>query len=209
MLYTLLKSAAWLVLRICFRLRVRGAENIPDAGGVLIATNHQSFLDPIIVAASSRRPVSFMARDTLFRNPVFGRLIRRLGAFPVHRDSADRGAVREATSRLQSGAALLVFPEGRRTADGTLGELHIGPALLARRAGVPIVPGAIGGAFEAWPRGRRLFRFRPISIAYGRPFACGEGRERETHDALRRKLQNELEALMSAQHRAAGPGRAG
>jgi 1-acyl-sn-glycerol-3-phosphate acyltransferase len=196
LIYTILKPLAVLTLKTLFRLRVRGAENVPSAGGVLIASNHQSFLDPIIVSVSNRRPVTFMARDSLFRNPLFGWLISRLGAFPVRRGRADREAVREAIARLRAGAVLLIFPEGHRTGDGRLGRLRSGPAMLAHRAGAPIVPAIISGAFEAWPRTRRMFRFRPVSIVYGRPIAPPAHAERKTYEQTRRNLQNSFESLM-------------
>jgi 1-acyl-sn-glycerol-3-phosphate acyltransferase len=196
LLYAVVKFFASVAVGLFFRLKVKGAENVPRDGGVLIASNHQSFLDPIIVTASNRRPVSFMARDTLFRIPLFGRFIMKLRAFPVRRGGADRKAVREAVDRLKAGEALLVFPEGTRTRDGRLGRLRSGTSMLAYRARAPIVPAAIKGAFEAWPRTRKLFRFRPISITYGRPIAPPERSEHETHEEIRRKLQDSLESLM-------------
>jgi len=195
-LYIALSMASFVLLKLFFRLKIKGIENVPRDGGVLIASNHQSFLDPIIVSASNRRPVGFMARDTLFRNAAFAWFIRKLGSFPVRRNTADRQAVRDAVARLRAGAALLVFPEGRRTHDGRLGRLRSGPAMLAYRAGVPIVPAAITGAFEAWPRTRKLFRFRRVSIAYGPPIPPPERSEHETYEETRRKLQSSLESLM-------------
>jgi len=196
LLYAVVKFFSSVAIKLFFRLKVKGAENVPRDGGVLIASNHQSFLDPIIVTASNRRPVSFMARDTLFRIPLFGRFIMKLRAFPVRRGGADRKAVREAVDRLKAGEVLLVFPEGTRTRDGRLGRLRSGTSMLAYRGRAPIVPAVIKGAFEAWPRTRKLFRFRPISITYGRPIAPPERSEHETHEKIRRKLQDSLESLM-------------
>ena len=196
LLYAVVKLGATLTLKLFFRLKVSGAENVPADGGVLIASNHQSYLDPAIVTASNRRPVSFMARDSLFRNRLFGWFIRKLCAFPVRRGGADHEALRAAVARLREGEMLLVFPEGTRTRDGSLGRLRNGPATLAFRADVPIVPAVIKGAFEAWPRSQKIFRFRPLSIAYGRPIPPPATGERETHDEIRRELQNSLEALM-------------
>jgi 1-acyl-sn-glycerol-3-phosphate acyltransferase len=195
-LFLLARAIFRVSFRLFFRLKVTGAENVPADGGVLVASNHQSFFDPIIVAISNRRSVFFMARDSLFRSRYFGWLLRNVGAFPVRRGAPDRKALREAVERLQAGAVLLVFPEGTRTRDGSLGPLHSGPAMLAFRAGVPIVPAVIKGAVDAWPRTKKIFRFRPISIAYGRPLPPPATGERETCDEIRRKLQDSLESLM-------------
>jgi len=195
-LYKVLSNLSFLVLKAFFRFRISGAEHVPIDGGVLIASNHQSFLDPIIISASSRCPVAFMARDTLFKNFAFGWLIGRVNAFPVRRGAADREAIHEAINRLHGGWALLIFPEGRRSLDGSLGELRPGPAMIAHRAGAPIVPAIIKGSYEAWPRTRKLFRFRPISIVYGEPIAPPANAGRETYEKLSHDLHERLEMLM-------------
>jgi len=196
-LYRLGALIACVVFKLLFRLKVKGAENIPPSGGVVIASNHQSYLDPIIIGVSNRVPVTFMARDTLFRNRAFGWLIRSVGAFPVRRGRPDTSAMREAVRRLKAGARLVVFPEGTRTHDGGLGRVRRGPALIAHRAGVPIVPAFIRGAFEAWPRSRKLFRFRPVSITYGPPIPPPQCAKGDTLEQTRRNLQESLESLMS------------
>jgi 1-acyl-sn-glycerol-3-phosphate acyltransferase len=155
-----------------FRVRVFGRENVPRRGGALIASSHQSYLDPALVAVGLKRPVSFMARSDLFGAPLFGALIRSLGAFPVERGGADVGAFREAVRRLQHGSLLLVFPEGTRTPDGSIRPLKEGLPALAVRAGVPIVPAVIDGAFELWPRSRALFTLGRVWVAFGRPLAA-------------------------------------
>jgi len=196
-LYTPITFLARVALRLFFRLKVRGYENIPHGVGVVIASNHQSYLDPIIIGVSNDEPVTFMARESLFRKRLFGWLIRRTGAFPVKRGSADRSAMHEAIRRLRAGARLVVFPEGTRTLDGSLGRVRSGPALLAEKAQVPIVPAVIRGAYEAWPRSRKLFRFRPISITYGRPIAAPAAGKGGAREELTRNLQDSLESLMA------------
>jgi len=193
--YGFVKSTMWLILKTFFRLRVHGAGNLPREGGVLVASNHQSYLDPVIVTVAFRRPIAFMARDTLFKNPLFGRLISALNAFPVRRHSADIGAMREAVHRLQSGNVLLVFPESERTHDGRIGEMRGGPVILAHRAGAPIVPVVIKGAFEAWPRTRKLPRFRRLSITCGPPIPPPADGKRESHERVLQQLQQSFEAL--------------
>jgi 1-acyl-sn-glycerol-3-phosphate acyltransferase len=116
-----------------------------------------------------RRGMSYMAKSELFRNKAFAWLIRRLGAFPVRQGAGDVGAVKETISRLQEGRMLNIFPEGSRTETGELGPMLPGVALIVRRAGVPVVPAAIDGSYQAWPKGQKYFHPHPIRIVYGPP----------------------------------------
>ncbi len=163
-----------------FRVRVFGRENVPPAGGALIASNHQSYLDPVFLGMALSRPVSFMARESLFRGFLFGALIRSLNAFPVKRETGDFSAVREAVARLERGSLLMMFPEGTRSGDGRIRNLKDGFAAIAARAGAVVVPAVIEGAHRAWPRGRALFQPRDVCVAFGRPLAppAATGEER-------------------------------
>jgi 1-acyl-sn-glycerol-3-phosphate acyltransferase len=154
---------------VCFDLKVFGTGNIPRTGGVLIVSNHQSMLDPALLGARVRRPMSYMAKSELFRHRAFAWLISKLGAFPVRQGAGDVRAIRETVQRLQEGRMLNIFPEGSRTETGELMPLEPGVALVVRKAGVPIVPAAIIGAFEAWPKGKKVFRRHPVRIAFGPP----------------------------------------
>jgi len=157
-----------------FRIRVIHRERLPAKGGVLVVSNHQSYLDPILVAVGVQRPLHPMARESLFRFLPFALLIRSVYAFPVRRASADLGAVREAMRRLKDGAVVLMFPEGTRTRDGSIAPFHAGPIMIAGRAGVPVVPAVIEGAFDAWPRTCWLPRPHTIRVAFGRPLSAEE-----------------------------------
>lgn len=156
-----------LVTTIWFQLKVYGKEHVPTSGGVLLISNHQSYLDPIVVAVRLRRPVNYFAKSELFKNGMFAWLIRKLGAFPVRMGQADREAMRQAITHLQSGAILNVYPEGTRTADGELSPIQSGIALMVQRAPVPVVPVMIEGAFEAYPLHAKFPRPRPIHVMYG------------------------------------------
>ena len=147
--------------------RVFGARHVPADGPALLVCNHQSFLDPVLAAFGLRRECAFMARDSLFRNSAFRKLITRLNAFPVKRGEADIGAIKETLRRLKRGEVIVVFPEATRTHDGRVQPLHAGVILLARKARAPLVPTLILGAYEAWPRTSSFPRPRPIIVAYG------------------------------------------
>ena len=163
---------------------------------MLIASNHQSFLDPVLIGVAIPRPTTFMARSTLFRFAPFGRLLRSVKAFPVKRGRADLGAVREAISRLRAGWALLVFPEGTRTRDGRIQPLRAGFDMLSRRAGVPVVPAVVEGAYEAWPRQNLLPRPCAICVAFGRPIWPDQHRNEQTLRAQVADALRELRAFL-------------
>ncbi len=168
-----------------WQLRVIGAANIPREGGALLASNHQSYLDPVLVAACLPREMHFMARRSLFRNPAFRFLITACNAFPIERDAADLKGVKEAISRLKGGNLLLVFPEGTRTRDGGVGRMKGGVGVLAGRAGVPIVPVLIDGAHETWPKGRALPGMGRVRIVFGPPLRPAAGSDEDTGDLIR------------------------
>lgn len=151
------------------RGRVFGTARVPKTGPVLLACNHQSFLDPVLATLALPRECDFMARDTLFIQPLFRRLIESLNAFPVRRGEADVAAIKETLRRLKAGRLVTVFPEGTRTLDGRVGPFLPGVGSLARKGKVPIVPVLIDGAFEAWPRHRKLPGLGRITVAYGEP----------------------------------------
>ena len=151
-----------------FDLKVKGVKNIPRTGGAIIASNHQSLLDPVLIGVQVPRPFTYLAKSDLFVNPYLSWLIRSLYAFPVQQDRGEISAVREAIRRLQEGRALVLFPEGSRTVNGELLPLAPGIGLIARKADVPIVPCVIHGSFEAWPKGHKLFRPGKIRVHFGR-----------------------------------------
>src|SRR3982751_3264621 len=132
---------------VYFDLKVWGIEHVPLTGGVLLVSNHQSFLDPVLLGVRLPRSLSYMAKSELFHvNPAFAWLIRSLGAFPVRQTGSAAGAIKEAVERLQTGHALNIYPEGGRTEDGEIARIEKGVALVIRKAKVPVVPAAIDGA---------------------------------------------------------------
>jgi 1-acyl-sn-glycerol-3-phosphate acyltransferase len=172
--YGVCQHVLLVLFSLVFRIRVTHRGRLPARGGVLVVSNHQSYLDPVLVAVGMPRPFHPMARESLFKFLPFALLIRSVYAFPVRRASADLGAVREAMRRLKDGAVVLMFPEGTRTRDGSIAPLRAGPITIAGRAGVPVVPVVVEGAFDAWPRTCWLPRPHTVRVAFGRPLSAEE-----------------------------------
>lgn len=168
-LWKLAQVLCRILTTLLFDLKVYGLKNVPRTGGVLLVSNHQSYLDPVLVGVRLPRPLSYMARSGLFENRFLGALIRWLNAFPVRQGEGDVGAVRETIARLQEGHALNIYPEGSRTEDGGLLPMEKGVGLVVRRAKVPVVPLVLDGSFQAWPKGRIIFRPAKIRMLYGKP----------------------------------------
>ncbi len=162
----LCRPLARALARFWFGLELRGTENIPRVGPVIITPNHQTYADPPLVTIPIRRRVYYMAWSRLFRVPGLGWLIRRLRAFPVEIDAADPRATREAVRVLEAGHALMIFPEGARSRDGTVGRFKPGAFRLAASLGVPVLPVTISGGHECWPPGRVLPRRGKVTITY-------------------------------------------
>jgi 1-acyl-sn-glycerol-3-phosphate acyltransferase len=161
--------------RAWFGLELRGTENIPRDGGLTITPNHQTYADPPLVTIPVRRRVYYMAWDKLFAVPLLGQLIRVLRAFPVDIYSRDPAAVREARRLLQQGAAVMIFPEGGRSFDGSLGQFKVGAFRLAVTLDAPVLPVTIAGGFEAWPPQRALPRPGRMTITYHPPLRALAG----------------------------------
>ncbi|MEC9094165.1 MAG: lysophospholipid acyltransferase family protein [Planctomycetota bacterium] len=168
LLYCGLNNFFRLIWMVYFGLRVFQARRYPQDGAVLICSNHQSHLDPILVGNSSPRYVSFVARESLFKLKWFGWIIAALGAFPINRESGLSG-VKKTLKRLKNGEMVLIFPEGTRTPDGEIKEFKPGFCAIARRAKVPIVPVAIEGAYDAWPKSSWFPTPCPIHLKVGEP----------------------------------------
>jgi 1-acyl-sn-glycerol-3-phosphate acyltransferase len=157
------------VHRLCrayFGLELRGVEHIPLAGPVLIVPNHQTYADPPLVTIPIRRPVHYMAWNRLFDIPALAWLIRRLRAFPVDVEGSDPRAARAAIRILRSEGALMIFPEGGRSLDGTVLPFKPGAFRLAVALEVPVLPVTIAGGDQVWPPGRALPRPGNITITY-------------------------------------------
>jgi 1-acyl-sn-glycerol-3-phosphate acyltransferase len=139
-------------MNVLFSVRTWGRQRVPMNGGLLVVANHQSFFDPVLVGMAVRRRLCYLARKTLFRNPLFSWLIRSFGAIPIDQEKPSLEGIRTALELLRRQEAVVLFPEGERTPHGQMQPLKPGVALLIRRGQVPVLPVAIAGAYEIWPR---------------------------------------------------------
>src|SRR5687768_4865605 len=147
-------------------LDVKGLRNIPKSGAFIVISNHQSFLDPILVQAVCPRILHSMAKSTQFGSPVFRNLLTQLYAFPVRRFEVDPQAVRQVLRRLEQGNGVAIYIEGERSWDGELQRPRLGTVRLGLKAGVPIIPCRIDGAYDAWPRWDRKIKRHRVHIEF-------------------------------------------
>lgn len=148
-------------------VRTRFAEPLPEQGGLLVVSSHQSHLDPLLLGLACNRRLSSLARASLYKFKPFGYLISALDAVPIDREASTLAAMKTVIKKLEGGGAVVVFPEGARTSTGRLAQLQSGFTLMAKRAKVPIVPAAIVGAWECWPRTRLFPRPGRVRIEFG------------------------------------------
>jgi 1-acyl-sn-glycerol-3-phosphate acyltransferase len=172
--YTVIKFGFRVMAVAFFMFRCRGRQHIPAEGPVLVCSNHQSVMDPILVGICGGRRMNYLARKTLFRHPVFSALIGFVDAIPIDRDGMGLAGVKESLKRLKHGEMVVIFPEGTRTHDGEVGPLKPGFCALARRAKAALLPVAFDGAFQAWPRTSPWPRFCDLAITFGPPITSEE-----------------------------------
>ncbi len=185
--------------RLYFRLEIHGRENVPTDGPFVLAPVHRSNLDFILASTVHRSRMRYMGKASLWKWKPAGRVFSMLGAFPVHRGTADRESLRTCLQVIENGEPLVMFPEGTRRDGPVVDDLFDGPAYVAARTGVPIVPVGIGGSAEAMPVGAKLIRPHKIVIVVGEPIrppvGDGTGRVkrravREMTEALRASVQS-------------------
>jgi 1-acyl-sn-glycerol-3-phosphate acyltransferase len=195
-----LQSLARILSTVLFDLKVEGLQHIPARGGAIIACNHQSFLDPILMNVRLRRPLSYIAKAELFENAFMNALLRSVGAFPVHQGNGDVGAVRQSIRRLREGWLLNIYPEGARSEDGEIGRMERGIALIDRRAHVPVIPAVIVGTFEAWPLQRRFPRPWPVRIRFGPAMNLADQNAQQIVATVERTLRDMFDEMRGNTH---------
>ncbi|MGW1810197.1 lysophospholipid acyltransferase family protein [Streptomyces sp. NPDC002078] len=187
------------LLRLVFRPRIEGLENVPDSGPAIVAGNHLSFSDHFLMPAMLRRRITFLAKAEYFTGPgLKGRLtaffFRSAGQIPVDRSGKEAGqaAIREGLKVLRRGELLGIYPEGTRSHDGRLYKGKVGVAVMALKAGVPVVPCAMIGTFEAQPPGKVIPNVHPVTIRFGRPLDFSRYAGMEQQKAILRAVTDEI-----------------
>lgn len=195
MLYRISRFLALLFLRFFFRLEVKGRENLPGAGGFVLASNHASYLDPVVLGVACPRQLNFMARHDLFNIPIFGTFIRNVGTFPVRRNFADIASIKEALRRLGQGQGLLFFPEGTRSFSGVVQRAQPGIGFVAAKSQVPVVPVFINGTQRALGRGARFIRPAKIKVCFGQPIHPKHSALKDDYRNIAGRIMQEIERL--------------
>jgi len=176
------------VFKIFWRLEIVGRENIPKSGGLLIAPNHLTYADPPLTGAAVNRPVHFMAKKELFDMPVLGFLIKRTNAFPIKRGMQDIGAFRKVFKLIESGEALMVFPEGTRSKDGGFGKARAGLGMIACISQVPVVPARIVNS-------DKLMSFKKLKYIFGKPMMPPKEYTKEDYLKFSEQVLEEIKKL--------------
>jgi 1-acyl-sn-glycerol-3-phosphate acyltransferase len=185
--------------RLLFRFRVIHRERMIQSGPVILAMNHQSYLDPPLAGITCDRAIYFLARRTLLNMPLLGWVLPKLNVIPVNQEGVDRSAIKAVIRVLQAGNGVLVFPEGSRTPDGNLQPAEPGLGFVIAKTLAPVVPMRIFGAHEALPRGGGRLRLVPITVVIGEPIFFSvtdlEPAGKNLYERLSRRVMNAIAAL--------------
>lgn len=197
-LYPLARVVAPPAMHIAFRLKFEGLENLPQEGGYILAANHRSYIDPVILSIPIHRKLNYVAKDSLFKNKLFGWLIRSLGAFPINRNIVDGSALGYAEELLKKGENVVIFPEGTRSKTGKPGRAKAGAVLVACSIGAKIVPVGITAPKKIGFRSKIIIRFgEPID-----PASFGvEGRSAAALRAASGMMMEKIVALLDEEAR--------
>lgn len=181
------------VSKLLFPITVRGRENLPRRQGYVLASNHLSNLDPLIVGiALNTQALHYVAKDSLFKNKILGYLLRRVNTFPIKRGASDFRAMRETFRRLKKGVPILLFPEGTRKADGGEKKVHAGIGFIAVKGKVPIVPVCIKDSDKVLPPGGRALKRHAVHVKFGRPLVFEED---QSYSDIARRVMEEILSL--------------
>lgn len=168
--YEFVRSLLRLIFYPLFWMTAEGQENIPRKGPVMLLSNHQSFFDPMFCQLPTFRHMHYVTRSTLFNNKLFGMLLSTLNTIPIRRGEADVAAMKKIIEVLKQDKMVCLYPEGTRTFDGKIADIKAGFSLLSRRSKAVVVPVVIEGAYECWPRDRKLPKLGRVYIKYGKAF---------------------------------------
>ena len=199
----------WLFFRtmyaVYFRWRVFNPERVPLTGGVILASNHASFLDPPLVGSGLKRDINYLARASLFRYPGIGALLRSWNSVPVDRDGGGARGLKAILDRLLAGGAIILFPEGTRTKDGKLQPARSGIGLTVIKSTAPVVPVRTFGTFECYDRKWKFHKPIRLAVKYGRPMyfealraeaeVCDKARLKEIYQQVADEIMAEIAKL--------------
>ncbi|HYA11697.1 MAG TPA: lysophospholipid acyltransferase family protein [Thermodesulfovibrionales bacterium] len=193
--YQLFRTIFFIFLKVFNRLEVIGDENIPEKGGVIVAANHVSYLDPPVIGVALKRQAAFIAKEGLFRIPLLGMGIKAFSV-PVKRDRPQPSTIKEAVSRLKKGGILVLFPEGGRSANGSFLDAKRGVGMIAATSSAPVVPALIEGTDRAFPVGAKFFRPAKIRVIFGTPLKI-EKKETDKHfqERISREIMERIKNL--------------
>lgn len=183
------RYTVWGVYKLFYNFHIEGIENIPQDRPLVMASNHRSYADPVILTMPMKRPVTYMAKEELFKNKLFGWFITKLGAFPVKRGAGDMQVIDDSIAILNSGRNLVIFPEGTRSKDGKVGKGKTGVALIAAKSGADVLP--CGIIFE----GEKLKFRSKLTLRFGKVIPA---EEIAVEDASPKALKGVKKRIMAA-----------
>jgi len=185
--------------RLIWKIEFYGVENVPANGGLIIAANHQTYIDPFWLSLPIKRPTRYLAWSAAFRWPVIGKCLTWFGAWPLALEGGDPAAIRSSLQWLRNGGAVVIFPEGARsTATGSLERFKAGAVRLALEAQVPILPVTIKGGNRVWPKGRRFPRPGKVVVTYHPLYHAEQSPDEETRACARRESERLAKVIASA-----------
>lgn len=204
-----------LIFSTYFRWRILNPERVPISGPVILAANHASFIDPPMIGSALPREINYLARESLFRFPVVGAILRSWNSVPVDRDSGSGKGLKTILQRLEQGGGIILFPEGTRTSDGQLQPARSGIGLAVIKSTAPVVPVRVFGSFEAYGRRHKFPRPRQVTVKYGMPMAfaelraesttCTRPRQKEIYQQVANEIMAAIAALQPVQDPNPGP----
>ncbi len=185
--------------RLLWKMELLGVENVPKAGGLIIAANHQTYFDPFWISVPVKRPTRYLAWSAAFKWPFVGRCLTWFGAWPLQLERSDPSAIRRSLQWLRDGGAVVIFPEGgRSTSSGEMERFKAGAVRLALEANVPILPVTIRGGNRVWPRGWRFPHTGKVVITYHPLYRAAQSPDEEARVCAKRESQRLEEIIGSA-----------
>ncbi|HEV2835516.1 MAG TPA: lysophospholipid acyltransferase family protein [Pyrinomonadaceae bacterium] len=195
----MMRPVVGMVSRVAWKIEYVGVENIPPSGGVIIAANHQTYIDPFWISVKIKRPIRYLAWSAAFRWPLVGQCLTWFGAWPLALEGSDPAAIRRSIQWLRGGGAVVIFPEGgRSTSTGALERFKAGAVRLALEANVPILPVTIKGGNQIWPRGWRVPHLGKVVITYHPLYHPAPPPNEETRAFARRESERLAKVIQSA-----------